>query len=388
MFEYPLRVRSLFLALICALALPLAGWASGQSRFFEAVPTFSASDRTPAVMVSTRAAGASGKSAALLVELSGRPDNVHARRETILKVTAVDENGVLVRNSRLEVDFGDGRVKRYAFDRRVALKHTWTQKGSYKLQFRLTDSDGGGSRGKMRLRVGSPVRVVFQILGEDAAELDEEAQYRFVALEQERRKVRGMLTVDWGDGTPPTEVSSFEREATLPHTYASTGTYTIKASITTALFGKTTSATFSVKVTETGGAIDLSQATIASNSAQNIASFRITSTVTNVTISGSQICIFHTKAGQWPVKNALEGNPWVAAFVNGKLHAGTYEWLRPGQVCKGITKSNIGAHVKHGPLGGWTPKSGEVSYFWPSTHARLGSTTSNEAGVPFEKKWP
>ena len=164
-----------------------------------------------------------------------------------------------------------------------------------------------------------------------------------------------------------------------------------RPTLTDGVTGKVTTAEYPIEVTMSGaggGPIDLREATIAINSARDIANFKITSTVTNVQIRATQICIYHTKAGQWPVRDGLEGNPWVAAFVNGKLHAGTYEWLRPGQICKDITRGDIGHHVKHGALAGWVPRPGETSYFFVSTHARLGSRTSDEMAAPFAKVWP
>jgi len=385
---YPIRARFLYSALICALALPLAGWATGQARFSEETPTFSVADPIPTATVPMHAVGRSAKGATIVVELLGRLENVHARRESSFKVTAIDENGILIRDAKMVVDFGDGIVRKFSFERRIIIDHTWRERGSYKVQVRLTDSEGATSRGKMRLRVAPPLRVFFQILGEDSPEFEEQERWRFVAIEREARAVMGTLTIDWGDGSPETVVSKFVREVSRPHTYVDEGEYTIVAFITNAATGKTRVATLSVKVTETGGPIDLREAAIAINSARDIANFKITSTVTNVTISGSQICIFHTKANQWPVRDGAEGNPWVAVFLNGKLHAGTYEWLRPGQVCKGITRDNIGPHVKHGPLAQWAPKSGEVVYFFVSTLARLGSRTIDEMAAPFAKIWP
>jgi hypothetical protein len=389
--QHQIRLRVRYSVLVCALVLPLSGWAIGQARLSERTPVFSVDDTNPTVTVQTSLAGGSAKGATLTVQLRGRAKNVHAQRETWFKVTATDENGVLIRNARLMVDFGDGRASTYDFDRRVTVSHTWREKSSYQIKLLLTESGGAVSRGKTRLRVGSPMSLFFEILGGDSPRFEEEERWRFVAFEREARAIAGALSVDWGDGTPETHVENFLREVSWPHTYVEEGEYTIRATIVvanSANSGESKSATFAVVVTDVGGPIDLREATIAGNSARDIADFKITSTVTNVTISRTSICIFHTKAGKWPVRDGAEGNPWVAAFVDGKLHAGTYEWLRPGQVCKGITQSNIGPHIKYGALANWIPKTGETVYFWVSTLARLGSRTIDEMAAPFAKVWP
>jgi len=102
-----------------------------------------------------------------------------------------------------------------------------------------------------------------------------------------------------------------------------------------------------------------------------------TSTITSASIWNPPICIDHTKRGSWLHVSAggttVEGNPWVSAKVNGTWYGATYDWLRPGQECKGISASNIGAHIKISPLKGWTPKSGEQIGLMVSTPARFGT---------------
>jgi hypothetical protein len=124
----------------------------------------------------------------------------------------------------------------------------------------------------------------------------------------------------------------------------------------------------------------------------NISGWRVTSTVTNVTVSGSSICIRHTKAGAWPIVTVggtpLEGNPWVIANIGGKWYAGTYEWLRPGQVCKGITAGNIGPHIKRSPMTSWRPRSGETVYFGVSTGARFGGGHGDQRSNFVKVTWP
>lgn len=125
----------------------------------------------------------------------------------------------------------------------------------------------------------------------------------------------------------------------------------------------------------------------------NVTSWAQNSTLTNMTISSTAICLYHTRAGQWPqisVSNtAVEGNPWVFAKIGGQWYGGTYEWLRPGQQCKGITASNIGPHIKVAPMASWQPQSGETVWFMVSTPARLGPQGSlRERTNVVRATWP
>lgn len=124
----------------------------------------------------------------------------------------------------------------------------------------------------------------------------------------------------------------------------------------------------------------------------DISQWAQTSTVTGISITGSQVCIFHTKAGQWPVfvndGTAAEGNPWVFANIGGLWYGGTFEWLRPGQECKGVTRDDIGLHVKQSPFTSWVPQVGEVVGFAMSTRARDAERTSDERSDIVLVEWP
>ena len=120
----------------------------------------------------------------------------------------------------------------------------------------------------------------------------------------------------------------------------------------------------------------------------NVSGWSVTSKITGVRIDDPPVCISHTKAGRWPVKNGVEGNPWVFANVNGRWYAATYEWLRPGQTCKGVRSSDIGAHTKKHPLTSWRPRSGELVGFMVSAHARFGRETVAERSNIVMVRWP
>ena len=144
---------------------------------------------------------------------------------------------------------------------------------------------------------------------------------------------------------------------------------------------------------ERGGAadqLDLSQVTWLHT---NVRGWAKTSTITNTSIGDPPICIDHTKRGDWPRVSAggttVEGNPWVFAKVDGRWYAATYEWLRPGQECKGISASNIGAHIKVSPLSRWTPQSGETIGLMVSTPARVGPQgPRHERSNVVRVRWP
>ena len=119
----------------------------------------------------------------------------------------------------------------------------------------------------------------------------------------------------------------------------------------------------------------------------DVGGWPVTSTITSVRIRdvpAGGICIEHTKADSWPGTQTaggsnLAGNPWVFARVNGRWHAATYEWLRPGQTCKlAVAGSHaepsreLGPHIKRSPLDSWVPRSGDAVGFMVSTPARAG----------------
>ena len=120
----------------------------------------------------------------------------------------------------------------------------------------------------------------------------------------------------------------------------------------------------------------------------NVSGWAETSRITNVSIGNPPICIEHTKAGRWPAKNGLEGNPWIFVNLNGQWYAGTYEWLASGQICKGIHAGNIGEHIGIPPLNSWRPRSGELVGFMVSARARAGGDTVSERSNVVMMRWP
>lgn len=120
----------------------------------------------------------------------------------------------------------------------------------------------------------------------------------------------------------------------------------------------------------------------------NVAAWPETSRITKASIGDPPICIHHTKAGKWPVHDGTEGNPWIFVNLDGKWYAATYEWLRPGQICKAITAANIGPHTKRAPLSTWRPKSGELVGLMVSARARARADTVRERSNVVMVRWP
>ena len=118
----------------------------------------------------------------------------------------------------------------------------------------------------------------------------------------------------------------------------------------------------------------------------DVSGWEESSEVTSVEVkSYGAICIDHTEKGQWPERPAqkdgdviVEGNPWIIVKMDGKYYASTYEWLRPGQVCKlhelktkgGLQKLYEDALPDLTAIKNWTAKGGDVVGFMVSGLAR------------------
>ena len=151
---------------------------------------------------------------------------------------------------------------------------------------------------------------------------------------------------------------------------------------------------------------DWDSVVVASNSAQDVADWEETARITRVRIQPGRICLDYTKRGKWPVVtdhpsaghgDPLEGNPWVFAEIDGKVHGGCYEWNRPGQECKAmgtdppeVTVADVlGPHIKQGPLRDWVPKPGERVGFAATTICRNGERSPvNERSNIEWVTWP
>jgi hypothetical protein len=127
---------------------------------------------------------------------------------------------------------------------------------------------------------------------------------------------------------------------------------------------------------------------------EDIRGWAVTSTVISARHTGDDMCISHTKQGQWPrlpwfgdSSVLVEGNQWFFANIGGKWYGGANEWLRPGQDCK-----LIDGHVGHGGFGGsilfnWTPAPGEIVGVAVSTPARSGQWGTAERSNIVLMRW-
>lgn len=144
-----------------------------------------------------------------------------------------------------------------------------------------------------------------------------------------------------------------------------------------------------------GDAIDLSRAAVAHG--VGIASWPISSRMTQVVVGGGQMCTMHSMAGKWPLENffgsedtKVEGNQWIFAYLDGRWVGGAGHWLRPGQVCKGGNLSEVGPDVFYNapPLRDWSPCKGELVGFAVSTPARAGQWGVAERSNVVLIRWP
>lgn len=119
----------------------------------------------------------------------------------------------------------------------------------------------------------------------------------------------------------------------------------------------------------------------------NVSDWPQTSTITDIRVSdvpAGGICIEHTQSESWPgvdsrLGTEVAGNAWVFANIGGVWYGATYEWLRPGQICKLTVRGKhdrpsveLGPHTKQSPLTRWVPRTGEQVGFMVSTLARFG----------------
>jgi hypothetical protein len=121
--------------------------------------------------------------------------------------------------------------------------------------------------------------------------------------------------------------------------------------------------------------LDLSQVTWLH---QNVSSWPVTSTVTDVTITHDTVCVYHTGAGSFPQSPfgeiIIEGNVWIFARINGRWYGATWDWLRVGQVCKGARAEEFGRdQIRIPPMdASWRPRAGDQIGFMMSSRARDG----------------
>jgi len=141
-------------------------------------------------------------------------------------------------------------------------------------------------------------------------------------------------------------------------------------------------------------AIDLR--TVTWSAGENLTNWAVTSTMLGGGWSNNELCTPHTMAGRWPTApffgdygTLVEGNQIVFAKIGGKWYGGSGEWLRPGQVCKGVPP-NMGPDTFYnatGPLSHWIPQSGEWYGLAVSMPSRVGVWTGTERSNVILVQW-
>jgi hypothetical protein len=209
--------------------------------------------------------------------------------------------------------------------------------------------------------------------------------------------VSGQLTVNFGDGTV-TEVGPINGTATTTYTYKTNGAFNLSATVVES-DGSQTRETIRVTVREApraggSGADDIDPRRVRWLH-QDVSGWPITSRITSVTITRSEICVDHTGAGRFPVSRFgdidVEGNVWVFYQFGGVWYGATYDWLRPGQVCKAVTGEELGPdQIRIPPMdASWRgPRSGDEVGFMVSARARDGVPAGQERTNIAVVRWP
>jgi len=317
-----------------------------------------------------------------------------AGQTTGIVIKAKRKDGQVVTGA-VEVEFGDGKSSKIdGFAREASVPHRYSKAGTYTVKAKLVQTAGQKDDTSARVKVEETVGITVQITADPAFPVvGKSVTFKVIATKDTGGDGKGRLLFEFGDGEQ-VERADFDGKGLFNHQYTETGSYRVKAQLT-ASNGSDDSDSMTIEVSKKGDVVagndelDLSQVSFLH---ANISSWPASSTITSVSITGSQVCVRHTKAGKWPVAVlsgvAVEGNPWVVVNRDGRWYAGTYEWLRPGQICKGITAANIGGHIKQAPLANWRPRSGEQIGFIVSTLARDANRTSNQRTNVVLVRWP
>ncbi|MGD9975954.1 MAG: hypothetical protein AB7S77_23090 [Desulfatirhabdiaceae bacterium] len=123
----------------------------------------------------------------------------------------------------------------------------------------------------------------------------------------------------------------------------------------------------------------------------NVSGWAQTSKLPSVKFTSTTITLDYDKTNVWPGVYIdgvlLNANPWIFVRLDGIWYAGTWEWLRPGQITKDINSVN-GDHIKVPPLDEGAPVSG-VSYgFMVSGLARTSERNVLERTNVVMAVWP
>ena len=332
-------------------------------------------------------------------------------REPLSFHVALDNTRPGKASGRVTLDWGDGRSTNLGdVTGATSVEHIFRDPGSYRVVAKVTTPNGKGAQASVRVRIEARLTADLD-LAADVGFLGEATSFAVVATLSNGAAPNGTATIDYGDGAVVTEPVR-HGTAKAVHTYVSEGTYMARVNFEDDA-GRTASAALTVVIkaeepSEGGGGssnsqdeLDLSQVVFLN---YDISNWSITSTLSSVSISAGQICMPHTKAGQWPTTRApssgvtIEASTWIIANVNGTWYAAIFEWQPVGGICKTLgskpptttVASQMKSHVKFAPLTSWTPQSGEAVYIMVSALAWPGfvPVLAQERSQVVRAVWP
>lgn len=256
---------------------------------------------------------------------------------------------------------------------------------------------------------GSPITLSIEFeFGRPTAQKQTTVTFRAIR-DEGKPKVQGKLSVTFGDGTKTRNFSDFARVHEVRHTYEKPGRFEVEAVLVLSTFQIVTKRRMITVLEEPApapapkappnappnadDALDLSTVRFLH---ANVTGWKVTSTITGTRIETQEICVFHTAASRWPAPSGTYGNPWVIAKIGGTWYAGTFEWMRPGQVCKALDPGaggatiadRIGPHVKVEPLTSWKPRKGDIVGLMYSGWARDSRRSVEERSNVVLVTWP
>jgi hypothetical protein len=105
--------------------------------------------------------------------------------------------------------------------------------------------------------------------------------------------------------------------------------------------------------------------------------------------AGDQVCLYHTKAGQWPLADVfgtglgIEGTFMIVAQFGGRWYGAAFDWMPGGRTCKNLSADEYGRdQIRVAPMdASWPgPKAGDrigLLITTPSSN-RIAVRTVNE----------
>lgn len=310
-----------------------------------------------------------GLRATVAVALDTAPDAPNAGDTVTVTITGTASNAEPPTGTLL-LRFGDGQNQTQAFESTATMTHVYPRAGTFELKATLTADSGSIARAATTLTVSAPTLAIALAVAPEAPSAGDPVTVTVTGTASDGKPPAGTVVVGFGDGQ--SQQQALVGQAAVSHVYRQAGTFEIEATLT-ANTGATARATKTLTVSSptqiTSDELDLN---LVDWLHTDVSDWPATSTVTDVSIGLDRLCIEHTKSGEWPDLDGIEGNPWIFASIDGQWYGATWEWLRPGQTCKSVTASELGPRTKRSPLDTWKPRSGERIGLMVSTPARLG----------------